>query len=84
MHNIHTGSKYEGSFIRNSDNPKITADKPRPKLQANFFWTAPMGNGDCFLTNRYPINNVGENLGLINIPIKKFNIRKPAIKGMTI
>ena len=81
---IQTGWKNDISLTRKSDRPKITADNPRPRLQANFFWIAPIGNGDCLYTNSLAINIVGENLGLMKIPMKKFTIKKPAIYGITI
>jgi hypothetical protein len=42
-----------------------------PKLQANFFWTAPIGRADCFQTKSLAINIVGENLGFIKMPMAK-------------
>lgn len=55
----------------------MVPDNNKPRLQANFFCTAPICNGDCFQTNRDAMITVGENLGLIKSPIKKFNIKKP-------
>jgi len=83
-HNIQTGSKKDTSFCKNKDSTNITEAKPKPKLQANFFCMAPIGKADCFLTTSLAKRTVGENLGFINIPMIKLNIKNPAIYGVII
>ena len=47
----------------------MTAESVIPNLHANFFWTAPIGSGDCLRTNNQAIKIVGANFGFIKMPI---------------
>jgi len=65
------------------DKIKMVAVNPKPRLQANFFWMAPIGSELCFLTNSHEINTVGENFGLIKTAMKKLKARNPERYGIT-
>ena len=76
---IQTGPKYVTSLTKNKDKINMVTDKPKPKLQAKRFCIAPIHNGLWLYVIIRDNNAVGENLGLINTPIKKLNTKNPDI-----
>src|SRR3989304_10320370 len=60
---------------------KIVEANTRPIVQANFFGAAPTYSGVCLPTNKRPIINEGEYLGLMNVRIMK-SIRKMVLTNL--